>query len=365
MYQNQDSGTRNSCPLLPCVSLRGGALPAMVSYAQNLEDVMIRRALQDISRGFYVDIGAYEAVTDSVTCWFYQNGWRGVNVEPNPALHARLQSDRPEDVNLCCAIGAESGSLPFNVISDTGLSTLVEQNAVAALAEGYPTSSRPVVDVQTLNQLLESSCAGRVVDFLKIDVEGSEAEIINAASFSTHRPRLLIIEAVRPFTLEPAWLDWESALIGQRYEFAWFDGLNRFYVREEDAWRLKLLGIPPGLFDNFRSNAHVLAVEQLQHQQKLNSELCEAVAGVAIEVSAFEHGLHAQIDNAAGDLALRERAHVEVTTRCEALRVRILDIASPQQGREGPLTSAAGACAVLPAEAGALEVPCQSEEAEG
>src|SRR4051794_12375444 len=94
--QLREQAPNTSVPC-PRVALNGTLLPAMTSYAQNFEDVIIRRALQDIEGGFYVDIGAFDGSLDSVTRWFYDHGWRGINIEPNPQLFANLQRDRPED----------------------------------------------------------------------------------------------------------------------------------------------------------------------------------------------------------------------------------------------------------------------------
>src|SRR5712691_2495573 len=107
----------------PRVKADGGITAPMVSYAQNFEDVMLRRALQDIESGFYVDIGAADPDVDSVTRWFYCNGWRGINVEPDPRYFARLEELRSEDVNLQCAVGGASGNIIFNVTPAGGLST--------------------------------------------------------------------------------------------------------------------------------------------------------------------------------------------------------------------------------------------------
>jgi hypothetical protein len=55
----------------------------MISYAQNCEDIILWRALKNIKHGFYVDVGAGESVDHSVTEWFYDQGWSGVNIKPN------------------------------------------------------------------------------------------------------------------------------------------------------------------------------------------------------------------------------------------------------------------------------------------
>ena len=76
-----------------------------VSYAQNYEDVTLRRALRDVSSGFYVDVGANDPRVDSVTRAFYERGWHGINIEPVAHWHDRLQADRPRDINLRVAAG--------------------------------------------------------------------------------------------------------------------------------------------------------------------------------------------------------------------------------------------------------------------
>jgi len=55
-----------------------------ISYAQNYEDVMLWRALKHVERGFYIDVGACSPDQHSVTRAFYEKGWHGINVEPNP-----------------------------------------------------------------------------------------------------------------------------------------------------------------------------------------------------------------------------------------------------------------------------------------
>ena len=55
---------------------------SIVSYSQNFEDVMLWRALKDVENGFYIDVGANHPAIDSVTKLFYENGWSGINIEP-------------------------------------------------------------------------------------------------------------------------------------------------------------------------------------------------------------------------------------------------------------------------------------------
>ncbi len=66
---------------------------------------MLFRALRDVERGFYIDVGAQDPTIDSVTRAFYERGWRGINIEPNEEFFRKLEQDRPHDTNLCTAVG--------------------------------------------------------------------------------------------------------------------------------------------------------------------------------------------------------------------------------------------------------------------
>ena len=127
----------------------------MITYSQNFEDVMLARALSDVKEGFYVDIGAWDPREHSVTFAFYEKGWRGVNVEPNPIYLERLNSERPSDVNLGVAVGECNGIQKFYIIGDTGLSTFDASVAQDhGIQRGYNVQEIDV-NVVTLNEIFE------------------------------------------------------------------------------------------------------------------------------------------------------------------------------------------------------------------
>jgi FkbM family methyltransferase len=218
-----------------------GYLPAMTTYAQNFEDVTLRRALQDIEKGFYVDIGACHPTHLSVTRWFYDQGWRGINVEPNPLFLDMLNRERPRDCNVGCAVhsGTQTPTV-LHVVADTGLSTI--DRALVEYAH-LPVTKEIVVETMSLDQLLEAHEPLPTIDFLKIDAEGSEVEIIKAASFTRYRPRIILVETNGLELYAPI-------LESRAYRFVWFDGLNSFHVREEDIWRSDLIARPTSTWDS-------------------------------------------------------------------------------------------------------------------
>ncbi|WP_170975747.1 FkbM family methyltransferase [Rhizobium sp. FY34] len=226
----------------------------MNSYSQNFEDVLLRRALQDIERGFYVDVGAFDPDNHSVTKYFYDQGWSGINLEPHPVFYKRLCESRDRDINLNIAVSDFNGTGQFQLVEHTGMSSLNDDfsDFVRSNWEVIPT----VTPVSTLDVLIREYAPDKTIDFLKIDVEGHETAVLLGANLRIHRPRIIVVEAVRPFLQEPTWLDWEPEILAAGYHFAWFDGLNRFYVREEDSERLAYFRVPPCCFDSFSIIEH-------------------------------------------------------------------------------------------------------------
>jgi FkbM family methyltransferase len=226
-----------------------------ISYSQNFEDVMLMRVFGKSVPGLYVDVGAWHPEVDSVTRVFYERGWRGINLEPNRRYHRLLQQHRPRDVNLNVAAGTEAGVVTFHEMIGSGMST-----AHAVLADRHNRAghqSRPVkVEMVTLTQVFDTHAAGREVAFLKIDVEGYEQAVMAGMDWQRHRPVVVLVEAIDALNQQPVWAAWESSLLNNGYLFAWFDGINRFYVRHESAELLKHFRSPPNLMDGFQLSRH-------------------------------------------------------------------------------------------------------------
>lgn len=237
------------------------SVASFISYAQNYEDVVLWRALQHVTEGFYVDCGAYHPRSESVTKAFYDRGWRGINIEAVPALLDEFIANRPRDINLAVALSDSSNGTDFHEFIDTGLSTMMPDIARSHVDAGFPVRSLKI-PTRRLSDVLQEA-APNEIHFLKIDVEGAEYLVLGGTDFSRFRPWIVLVEATKPLTSESSSSDWESILLDCDYQFAYFDGLNRFYVAREHADLAAKLAVPPNVFDDFVQDRHL---QELQHE---------------------------------------------------------------------------------------------------
>jgi FkbM family methyltransferase len=220
-----------------------------VSHAQNFEDVILWRALKHVQNGRYIDIGAWEPEIDSVSKAFYDQGWRGVHVEPIPVYAEKLRQARPDEVVIEAAVGLGGGQVEITVIEDTGLST--GHAEIADLHSSLPFTQKKINVLKM--SLLELFEAQAIVDihWLKIDVEGMEEEVLRSWEGHSARPWILVLESTLPNSPEQNHSIWESEVVARGYSFAYFDGLNRFYVHERHSELLSMFGPGPNVFDQF------------------------------------------------------------------------------------------------------------------
>jgi FkbM family methyltransferase len=101
-----------------------------------------------VEHGLRADVGRV-ADMHSVTKAFYERGWRGINIEPNPEFNRQLQVHRPRDINLRVAVGDREGILTMNFVGNTGLSTLDDTIAAKHQQAGW-NLDRQEVQVSTL-----------------------------------------------------------------------------------------------------------------------------------------------------------------------------------------------------------------------
>ena len=296
----------------------------MISYAQGAEDVVLHRALCREGVGRYVDVGAFSPDVCSVTRHFYDVGWSGIDVEPLPEEAAELRLARPRDIVIEAALGRAAGETTIYIVGDErGLSSTEVELGEAYARAGHPVREQVVV-LRTLAEVLGEYCTGEI-SFLKVDVEGAEAEVLEGNDWARWRPRVVLVEATKPWSHEQAHEGWEPTLLAAGYLFASFDGINRYYARSEEPDLVPLL-MPATVLDDFVPESTYRIKEHARHLEEHARHLEEHVRRVEDDLRHLQAGLKAresQVAELEAGLKTRESHVAELESWAGSLEEQI------------------------------------------
>lgn len=203
------------------------------SFAQEGEDRVLLRLLEGGAKGFYVDVGAHHPSRFSNTRLFYDRGWHGINIEPSPAAIEAFAATRRRDQNLQLGIAEQPGELIYYVFNDPALNTF---DAALMREREAQTTYRVVgtrkVAVERLDAVLARHLPrGQAIDFLSVDVEGYDLQVLRSSDWARFRPRVVLVEAL-DFRLEQAARHPIHAFLsGVRYELV-AKTLNTLFYRD-------------------------------------------------------------------------------------------------------------------------------------
>lgn len=171
------------------------------TFSQFGEDLIVANifSLLGVSTPSYLDVGAHHPLHVSNTALLYSRGSRGINVEANPDLIDSFRELRPEDITLNIGVGPISGRLEFyRIDAFSGRNTFNKKVAEAFVLEHpqFAISDILQVDVLPLDEIVRIHNKGIYPQFLSIDVEGLDFEVLRAANFALSKPIVICVEAI-------------------------------------------------------------------------------------------------------------------------------------------------------------------------
>ncbi|AUQ25600.1 FkbM family methyltransferase [Dickeya zeae] len=170
-----------------------------ITYSQHGEDMIIANifSILNITKPTYLDIGANHPLKGSNTALLYSRGSHGTIVDANPNLMNDWKEIRPHDTALNVGVSKEDGELPFYYIDDfSGRNTFDEDLAVAFVTNNPNFKIQKVEKIKTLpiNKIVSQYLDGKWPDFLSLDVEGLDYDVLESADFSQNRPTVICAE---------------------------------------------------------------------------------------------------------------------------------------------------------------------------
>lgn len=181
--------------------------------AQDGEDLLLAEFFNYKPDGFYIEIGAFDGVTFSNSFFFEQIGWKGVLVEPLPGKYAACVANRPNSTVVHAALGKDAdGKItikePIGALNGVPLGTYAyvrssarHKNQVANIAERLQSHQVPFRTFESVMQ--QSGIEPQMeIDFISIDCEGMDFEILQSIDLTRWQPRLILVEHVRQPLLE-------------------------------------------------------------------------------------------------------------------------------------------------------------------
>jgi FkbM family methyltransferase len=167
------------------------------SYSQDGEDMLLSSIYESNAnyKGFYVDIGAHHPLRFSNTQYFYEKGWRGINIDATPGSMNEFNRLRPKDINIECAISDSKGKLMYYCFEESALNSFDFVLSETRIKQGFKLKEKIEIPTYTINTILsEYLPANKNIDFIDIDVEGMEMQILQMFDFKKFAPKFFLIE---------------------------------------------------------------------------------------------------------------------------------------------------------------------------
>lgn len=169
------------------------------AYSQDGEDVVLAAFYEAKPKykGFYVDIGALHPLRFSNTQFFYERGWKGINIDATPGSMEEFKNLRPLDINIEAGITNSRGKMHYYMFKEPALNSFDEKISKERIDFGWELLAKKEIETFPINEILERYLpGGQKIDFINIDIEGLELQILESFDFSKYSPDYFLIEAL-------------------------------------------------------------------------------------------------------------------------------------------------------------------------
>ncbi|MGL5926539.1 FkbM family methyltransferase [Chroococcidiopsis sp.] len=189
------------------------------SYSQEGEDLILSKIFERRQNGFYIDVGAHHPKRFSNTYLFYQKGWNGINIDAMPGSMNLFKTQRSRDINIEAAIAKEKTEMSFFMFDEPALNTFDKNLASERIAHGWKLLKEQSAIAVPLKEILSSNFLfHKKIDFMSIDVEGLDLEVLYSNDWQAFKPEYILIECLNLSITELSTNETYQFLVQQGYE---------------------------------------------------------------------------------------------------------------------------------------------------
>ena len=158
-------------------------------------DLLLKHFFRDKKEGIYIDVGCFHPKLANNTYLLYKKGWSGINIDVDPHTIEMFNYLRPRDYNKQIAVSDKSGEVELYFYHDrSAINTLSKETFDA---RGGKSLDVKKIKSQTLNSIIENSLfKDKKIDFLTIDVEGYEMNVLKGFDINRYRPDIIVLEFI-------------------------------------------------------------------------------------------------------------------------------------------------------------------------
>lgn len=166
-------------------------------FSQDGEDFYMSKIIDFKKPGFYIDIGAADPIHANNTYWFYLRGWRGLCIDASPGWESLYKKHRPKDTFINSFIGKKRMHRKLYLFDEPFLNTGSAKRKDFLLQKTkYKLQNEVYVPQQPLREIVKNHCGNKKIDFISLDVEESELEVLESNDWTLFRPRFIIMEVL-------------------------------------------------------------------------------------------------------------------------------------------------------------------------
>ena len=163
------------------------------------EDKKISKLFNKNFKGTYVDLGCFHPVRVNNTFQFYKKGWNGLNIDLNPLTIDLFNFARPTDTNICAAISNKRVKKKLYFLGDLDPKNTLDLNHKNWLGKHFNINKKDFkiknVKTITLSEILNKNKFYNI-DFLNIDIEGHELEVLRSVNFKKFNIKVICVELI-------------------------------------------------------------------------------------------------------------------------------------------------------------------------